>query len=116
MSPRNNLETIELIRGQKLATMHRVDGAFEWLAKQDLDTVHRFNLSLHDDFKGKARISIHLSFDSMEKARYWSAKHLRDIQMPTAHYSSTQSYYSQEFPDFICFCHYQIEQNPSKGV
>lgn len=116
MSPRSNLETIELIRGQKLSSMIRMDSAYEWISKQDLHDVQRFQVSSNDDFKGKIRISVHLTFETHEKARYWASHNLTDARKADGVFSNIMSYYAKEFPDFLVICHFPIEQNTSKGV
>lgn len=112
--PENDVSA--LIAGQKIATLRRIGEAFDWLYRQDLHDVQRFHLFVEDRFTEKPRISVNLTFTTMEKARYWAAKNLRDIFMPTAHYSGILSYYAQAFTDFTAYCHFPIEQNPDKGV
>lgn len=112
----NNIQTVELIRGQWLSSQHRIESAYSWLEKQDLHDVQRFQISTNDDFKGKIKINIHLTFETHDKALYWTAHNLRDARKADDIFSSIMSFYSAEFPDFVVIAHFPIEQNPSKGV
>lgn len=107
----------ELILSHRIALRHRIDAACEWLARQDVESAKSFYMMIEERFsERKPRIVIHLDFETMESARYWAARNLRDIFMPTPHYSGLSSYYAQEFPDFLVYCHFPIEQKSETAV
>lgn len=112
----NDIQTVELIRGQRLASLNRIEAAYSWIEKQDLHDVQRFQISLNDDFKDHIRISIHLHFESHEKAQYWAAKNLKDVRKSSSLYSGILAYYASDFPDFTVYANFNIEQNHGVAV
>lgn len=110
----------DLIAGQTINTIRRHRAASEWMQKQDLGDVKSFHITTTDHFSHPAYIDIHLGFETMEKARYWAAKNLRDIEVSDPKwcpvFTGLRGHYSQRLIDFNVFCHFPIEQKAQEAV